>query len=122
MEDQDFKIDDLVEWEGAPGKVIFINDKSPNIRVRFDNQKTKWFLKDGRHLYWHKKPSLIKVKSHMVRLDKTVFFWMNINEDGMDGPYVSDIQADIAAKKNRISREFFQRQVTYLAPSSVSSK
>ena len=70
----EFRVDDLVEWCGAIGKVVHVYTAKEyrygyTVRVRFEtidnNAKLiheETFMHDGRYARWHKEPSLKKIK------------------------------------------------------------
>lgn len=72
-----FKIKDEVMWCGVKGIVTGIYQMTPRCEpkliVEFDaisygiNKAVVYFFMDGRHMHWHKEPSLKHVSSRGVR-------------------------------------------------------
>lgn len=71
-----FEVGDECEMWGVPCVVVEVdNGEEYPIVVKSDDVLLDTFTKDGRHLYWHKEPSLklIKKKPKKVKLYKWAY-------------------------------------------------
>ena len=76
----EFKVGDIVEWQGVRGTVNC--NTHYGVKVLFADGNIANFYADGRYFDWHKEPSLKLIERPKKMVKKTMTKWCNIYADG----------------------------------------
>lgn len=90
-----FKVNDIVEAFGCRGVVVEINhNRLYSVTANLDGN-LELFITDGRHLDWHREPSLKLISRPKRMVTKTIERWVNVYDGGTTGGcQLSKLDAD----------------------------
>ena len=92
----EFKAGDIVEAFGVRGVVTHVSESDHfSVSVKFDNQATLYFTKEGNYLAWAKEPTLKLIERPKKKEKRTVSIWINVYSTGKRYAYPSREEAEL---------------------------